>query len=201
MNQHHHQRIKQWHDEFSALLVQFAYRFLSTEADAEDAVQDVFARLSQHCPDLEDDEAALKYLFVAVRNRCIDLLRRQQKRGEYEDYMLEHLPPTGDALDEDEETEMLLHEWLQRVSKLIEELPPQNRLIAKARLFHLKTNKEIAKELGISVDTVKNQVSIAIKRLRALLSGGSSSLGLFLVLFLFYLLQVLKTLLVLFQYH
>ena len=59
-------------------LERYAASMLRDPALAEDAVQDVQCRLAEQRVAVPDTEGALRaWLFTAVRNRCIDLLRKE----------------------------------------------------------------------------------------------------------------------------
>lgn len=55
-----------------------ALRFLSTPAEAEDVVQDIYTRLWQMREKLPPDSQLLPYILTMTRNLCIDRLRARQ---------------------------------------------------------------------------------------------------------------------------
>ena len=64
--------------EYGPRLVRYAASILRDAGRAEDAVQDVRCRLREGEANAPDDPPALRaWLFTAVRNRCIDLLRKE----------------------------------------------------------------------------------------------------------------------------
>ena len=61
-------------------LINLAYRFLGTVADAEDVAQDVFFRLYEHPPTLHPSTKFSTWLYRVTANRCLDLLRAKSRR-------------------------------------------------------------------------------------------------------------------------
>ena len=57
-------------------------------------------------------------------------------------------------------------ELLQRVYEVIEELPDQSRLVFKSCVLEGKKYKDVAEEMGISVNTVNTQMKRAYKYIR-----------------------------------
>lgn len=57
---------------------------LSDEFYAEDVVQDVFTGLFRQTNYFVSEAVALKYIYTAIYNRCIDLIRRKQIIQRYE---------------------------------------------------------------------------------------------------------------------
>ena len=59
----------------------FATRIVRDSLEAEDIVQDVFLALWERREEVDFDRPLLPLLFVAVKNRAIDLLRSKKWRG------------------------------------------------------------------------------------------------------------------------
>lgn len=138
----------------------FALHYLKDIDDAEDTVQDCFMELWRR-KDREMDASGLKsYLYAMVRNRCIDIL----KKDSLVDSNVQ--PSDLEEILSDEECE----EWAYdeaRIWTAIDSLPEKCRevfLLAKKEGLKYE---EIAVRMGISVHTVKNQMSKAIKTVKA----------------------------------
>ncbi|WP_411344042.1 sigma-70 family RNA polymerase sigma factor [Paenibacillus sp. WLX1005] len=72
--------LEQLYEEYYTLLTAVAYRMTGSHGDAEDMVQDVFARLTQE--PLADITHIKAYLIRAVTNRSLNLLQSARKRRE-----------------------------------------------------------------------------------------------------------------------
>ncbi|MDE6336757.1 MAG: sigma-70 family RNA polymerase sigma factor, partial [Muribaculaceae bacterium] len=107
------------------------------------------------------------------RNGCLSFLRNQKETVAFDD-MPENAKDTIDlsALQDVDEETIDTSVRDARIWKAIDELPERCRevfLMSKRDGF---SNDEIAEELGISVKTVKNQMTKAFSRLRDALSSG-----------------------------
>lgn len=71
------------YDLMAGQLLAFCHGLLSDRDAAEDVVQDVFLRFSQHARRFRGDgRALLSWLYTTARNRCADRHRRRHRRPE-----------------------------------------------------------------------------------------------------------------------
>jgi len=137
----------------------FALGYVKDADQAEDIVQELFARLWQDREALSIQVSVKSYLFTAVRNRCLNALVVKKRMRPLDEEV--HDAAEGDGRNEDELTERAA-----RVQAVIEGLPTERR-----KIFRLSRNEglkyqEIAEKLEISVKTVENQMGKALKTLR-----------------------------------
>ena len=133
--------------------------YLDNPDAAEDVVQECFATLWEK---INSGTAVINrkaYLYMAVRNRCLDQLR---KKG----LQTEQLKPydTYGIIDEDDLQER--SEIEARLWTAIDFLPEKCREIFLLSKRDGLKYEEIAIELGISENTVRNQISKALKILK-----------------------------------
>ena len=133
----------------------YVTHFLGKRASVEDIVQEGFLSLLGKL-DSGRITNPLAYLTTAVRNACLDILRHE---GKHEKRTLsDNLP------DDDEILESAFDE--ARLWDAIDTLPEGRR---RMFLMHNRDGlkySEIAKTLGVSEGTVKNQISRALRTLR-----------------------------------
>jgi RNA polymerase sigma-70 factor (ECF subfamily) len=135
----------------------YAYKFLSDRQDAENIVQMVFIKYWEKRRELKIKNLQ-SYLMVAVRNSCLNELNRQHHHLSVEDQF--------NITSQDGEDNGFDEEVMDRISKVIEEMPPQRQKIFKMGRFEGLKYKEIAVKLGISPKTVEVQMGKALKTLR-----------------------------------
>jgi RNA polymerase sigma-70 factor, ECF subfamily len=136
-----------------------AFSYLRTADAAEDAVQEALFKAwrQRMAIDLSDP---LPYLFRAVRNQCISVLRQRARWREVE--LDQHGAAGGVPADQGLEAT----ELEAAVRQAISELPERCRLVfLLSREQHL-SYAEIARTLGISLKTVEAQMGKALRRLR-----------------------------------
>lgn len=135
-----------------------ALRFLSTPAEAEDVVQDIYTRLWQMREKLPPDGQLLPYILTMTRNLCIDRLRARQAIEE------EREEPHEEEADEQDHLET--NDRLQHLMKLIGQLPDLQRQVIRLRAIDDLTTEQIAQLLNISNDYVRQLLSRARTQLR-----------------------------------
>jgi RNA polymerase sigma-70 factor (ECF subfamily) len=105
------------------------------------------------------------YIFQSVRNKCLDVLKHRKIKDNYASKVLNEHEPSNE-LTWDTYVESELYVILIRA---IEKLPPECQKVFRYSRIRNFSNKEIAEKLGITVKTVENQISKALKVLRVAL--------------------------------
>lgn len=150
------------YDRYWQLLYRFSRKLLQDEVGAADVVQEVFTTLwiKKESFDLQSPLAA--FLYTLTRNKVLDLVKHSKVETKY----LSHLKtvislgtPLPDQLYIDKEL-------FDQIELEIQNLPEKMRIVFEMSRKDFKTTSQIAEELGISQQTVKNQVSNAIRVLR-----------------------------------
>ena len=145
-----------------APLCAVAYEYVKDDFVAETIVADVFFHVWQIRQSLEVHTSLRNYLAVSVRRHCIDWLRRQPKST---DASLD--PGKSNIVDDSEPLAQLLDGELEQVvQKAVDNLPADCQKVFKMSRYDGKKNGEIAKELSISVNTVKYHLKNALRILR-----------------------------------
>lgn len=147
-------------------LCYFASGLLHDDEASEDVVQDVFCRVIGSGRRFATDDHLKSYLYIAVRNSCINRLRRGGAK---------HVPLPGDAASgvqaaaEEADYMMVRAEIVRKISAAIDALPPRYREVFELAYVKEAKNEEIAEQLRISQNTVRVIKQRAKKQLRTLL--------------------------------
>ena len=143
-----------------ARLTHHAYNLVRDTEVAKDIVQDVFYKLwkSKERIDFEGNMAG--YLFKATTNGALNYLKSPKRTFHLSmDRAIE-----GRSLAHQDHLE---YEELERaVREAVERLPPKCKVIYLLSKHEEMTNQEIASHLDISLKTVENQMTIALKKLK-----------------------------------
>jgi len=143
-------------------LVHFSYQFVQDKVLAEDIVQEVFIKFSENSILLCQDQKLIQnYLYRAVKNRSINALRDIKVR--------DRVLGTVDKGEWDDETiidRIIQSEVMYELYSAFESLPEKCEVISRMGYLEGKSNQEIAKELGVSINTVKTQKQRGLKLLR-----------------------------------
>lgn len=151
--------------EYAPMLLRFARKFVS-DFFAEDIVHDVFLKLWDKQVFLLPEEDIRRILYVAVRNACLDHLRRLNMEQEIIDHRAVQLKL--DELDFFESSDELFmrKDLLNILMSKVKELPERSQEIFRLSYLEGLKAAEIADRLGISVRTVENLLYRSLVSLR-----------------------------------
>lgn len=140
----------------------YACTILKEEADAEEAVQQVFFKLWERAEHLSFSGSVAAYLYRAVHNQCLNQLKHQKVKANHQlhvSYSMKNESVNGPA-------KMISKELEHKIREALNELPEQCRTIFQLSRFEEMKYREIADQLDISIKTVENQMGKALKQLR-----------------------------------
>ena len=142
------------------------FRFVKDKSIAEDIGQEVFIKLWEKRKTLQINSSISAYLRKMAINQAITYLR-SNKKHETEDITEVQIS----AKAPDSESQYLQKELHEQIDQAINTLPPRCRLVFQLSRYEELSYKEIATKLEISVKTVENQMSKALKVLREALKN------------------------------
>ena len=132
-------------------LYRMAFRLLESQAEAEDAVQDLFIKIWSRIDSLERVSYPQAWCLTLMRNHCIDRLRA--KAGQQTVPVEENLP----AEEELERSARMKRAW-----EAVLALPPKSRELLRLRLVEDLSYEEISRQTGLS----QNALRVAFHRLK-----------------------------------
>ncbi|MCW3467727.1 RNA polymerase sigma-70 factor [Chitinophaga nivalis] len=136
---------------------------LTTAADvAEEAVQEIFMKIWINRATLDPARSLEAYLYKSTRNFVFNYLKKALHDEKIRRHFFESTPQTAVPTDK-----ILLVKELEIIrSRAISSLPPQRQLIFRLSRINGLSNQEIAVQLGISGNTVKDQLVKASKAIK-----------------------------------
>lgn len=148
-------------------LKNFSYSILKSNESAEEVVSDVFVEIWARRKQLLEIEDLKMYIYVSVRNASLRCLQQTQKTKTFslDDLEVTFATPDLDAIDS-----IMSKELVCKIESAIEQLPPQCKIIFKLAKEDKLKYKEIAQLLSISVKTIDNQLSTALKKIASVLN-------------------------------
>ncbi|OMQ12166.1 RNA polymerase sigma factor [[Flexibacter] sp. ATCC 35103] len=140
----------------------YSISLLKSKETAEENVQDVFMKVWQHRENLNIEQSFKAYIFTIARNQAFNILNKaandvllkeeifyeSQKSHDYGDYSIREA------------------DCKKLRKEAINKLPPKRKQIFKMSRKKGMTYEEISQELGISINTVRNQMSKALESMR-----------------------------------
>ena len=163
------QAFQQLYEEFYVSLCVYARRFTRANEIAEEVVQDVFLTLWEQQGRLTITASLKAYLFTSVRNRCLDHLKHLQVVNRYNEYYSNLLRDAEDLYifsQESGDAWLIAGELEKKLTDAVDLLPEQCRRIFMLSRYDGYKNQDIADNLGITINTVQRQISIALEKLR-----------------------------------
>jgi RNA polymerase sigma-70 factor (family 1) len=148
-------------DKYFSGLIRFANRYVLNSAIAEDIVQGVFIELwEKRATIFLIDNSIQAYLYLAVKNRCLNEIRNQHIKDTINlRYSLALLVARN---DNHEHTS-----YEKELTNAINRLPPVVRLTINLRYFEGKSVHEISSMLRVSKNTVKTNLKTAKSKLKS----------------------------------
>lgn len=145
-------------EDYYPVLYAFAMKYIHDTDIGRDVAQDVLLKYWETRATYTSLSEVRGFLYVSVRNRCFNLLKKSQVE---ERYIREMLHESSEWYEEEEmENEVLL-----LLYKAVNTLPTQMRRVIMSAMTG-KRNAEIAEELGIAEGTVHKLKKIAYQKLR-----------------------------------
>lgn len=139
--------------QYYKTLCYFAERITESHSDAEDIVEELFVKLWNKQQPFESEQHLKAFLYRSTKNACLDFLKLTERANNRHTLFF----MDNDQWEESYLNEIIRAEVLREVYNAIEHLPPQCSKIITMSYIDGKSNQEIAEELGLSLQTVKNQ--------------------------------------------
>ncbi|GAB4547021.1 MAG: sigma-70 family RNA polymerase sigma factor [Phycisphaerales bacterium] len=160
-------------DRYAGLVWSLARRFTASEADAEEAVQEIFFQLWRKA-DRYDREAGREVTFVSLvaRRQLIDRWRREKRREEAVAFDTQAVQPDRAAALEDDEL-------AREAMKAYQTLDHDAQRLLRLSIERGRSHAQIAELTGLPLGTVKTKIRTALRRVREAVlrtqEGGSAA--------------------------
>lgn len=151
------------YERYWETLYESAYWRLYDKSAAKDIVQEVFIFCWQKREQIQITESVAAYLRIAVKFRVLNHLKSEQAREKYRLLAGRELPEITHSTEESIASADLQASYQRELQRLPEKM---RQLFIDSRDHGLSV-REIAEKHALSEQTVKNQLSTALKKLRA----------------------------------
>ncbi len=144
--------------------IRISLQYVRGYSNAEDIVSEVFIKIVRRKDKLPEIERIDGYLFLMVKNQCLDYLKRKSNQS--------YLVPLDDNEEHyfcdtiDQSQRMEVDELQSIIDLCIENFPPKRKIVYQLVKENGLKYKEVAEILDISPKTVENHLDYAIKSLR-----------------------------------
>lgn len=155
--------LRQIFDRHYPLVLSDIYRLIPDRDTCQDLAQELFVELWNKRESLDVHSSLRAYLRRAAVNKSLNYIKAS-RRFQFEDTDdLGHLPDTSASDTQKREKQDSLEATLHTA---IDALPEKCRIVFNLSRFEQLSHREIAEKLGISVKTIENQITKAMKMLR-----------------------------------
>lgn len=147
------------YDRYSGALNGIITRIVRDEEAARDVLQDTFLKVWKNIRSYDSSKGSFfTWMLNIARNTSIDSLRKLKKEGKTEIQNWDTAVSVVGAVQQNVNTIGL--------TKLVEKLPAEQKLIIKYIYFNGYTQQEVADELQMPLGTVKTRTRLAMRELR-----------------------------------
>jgi RNA polymerase sigma-70 factor (ECF subfamily) len=156
--------LEAFYQRFAGLVLAVANRILSSRAEAEEVLQEIFFELWRRAPQYDVSRASVTtWVLTVARSRALDARRARARRpsGAGEESAI---PPAPDEERPDERA--LAQQRSKAVHMAMARLTPEQRQALELAYFDGLSHTEIAARLNLPLGTVKSRILSAMKLLR-----------------------------------
>ncbi|ERJ57746.1 RNA polymerase sigma-70 factor [Sphingobacterium paucimobilis] len=147
------------YDAYAPLLYDLGFRLLRDTAAAEELVQDCFVKVWSTRAEIQEDRDLWPLIYVMAKRLCFNQLRHARVTRKY-------LVEVTDVQVNDVEQRLDVRELESHLEHSIESLPEQQKRALRLSRLEGYSHQQIAAEMGISPNTVKNHITQALKNIR-----------------------------------
>ncbi|KAA2242537.1 RNA polymerase sigma-70 factor [Chitinophaga agrisoli] len=146
-------------------LIAFIKALVGATEVAEELYSDLFVKIWARRKTLPATQYPRNYIYTMARNLALDYLKKERPLHSIEFHEIDPLTVQDQAPTPEEQ--VISKEMIRKIESAINVLPARCRLIFKMVKEDGFKYKEVAALLGISVNTVEVQMSIALKKVAA----------------------------------
>jgi RNA polymerase sigma-70 factor (ECF subfamily) len=165
---------------YSKKVYQFGEAILRSQGESESLMQDVFLKLWEKRHSVKKDSSVKYYIFTTTYNSAISIIRKKAREAEYVNYLKSIQVVDSDPVD----MELEYKELSDKLDEAIKRLPKRQREVYVLHKMKGFKYSEIAEQLNVSINTIENHMSSALKTIRKELQNYTLLSALFFYLFI-----------------
>ena len=161
LDKHDQQFLEQALELLQGTVFSFSMKVCGQREDAEDTMQEVLVKALPYLPKFESPRALLVWLYKVAKNRCL-MSRRKSKFAPKQDLSLEELMPDRQELAQlgkegpiNPETLAIRSQQAKRLRQVIQQLPPEYRIILVLCDMEGLTDEEVGDITGLRPGNVR----------------------------------------------
>lgn len=143
------------------LLYNQAYKKLSSQADAEEVLQTLFLEIWEKRQFISPSDFE-HYLRIALRNKCVDLIRKRLRDDKYAHYYKQFLASNNLVTEE----AVSSYDMTEALQKALIELPEKSQMVFQLHKVEGYSQKETAGKLNLSQKSIEYHLAKALKTVK-----------------------------------
>ena len=147
----------------SRTVFNYIYYKFGNEEKAQDAVQEAFVKLWEHCAKVTPDKAKA-FVYKVANNLYLNVIKAEKVRLKYKD-------PEANVTRENPEFLLEEQEFKHKLETALAGLPENQRTTFLLNRIDGKKYREIAELEGVSVKAIEKRMHLALKSLRDHIDG------------------------------
>lgn len=140
----------------------FVLKMIRTPAQAEEITHEIFIKIWKNRDKLSVIDQPEAYILTIAARHTLDQIKKRLN----ENRMLQGLSATKEQFHNDTEENMLLRDRAALVQQAVRQLPPQQRSVYELSRQEGMNYEQIAQQLQISPNTVRNHLVKALRFIR-----------------------------------
>lgn len=137
----------------------FCFYLLKSKEEANDIVQEIFIRIWESRSFINPNLSFSSFLYTMARNRIMNYFRDMDIDAKVKEILVARKI----TVEETTESQIIYTEYQEILQAAIDLLPAQRKKVFNMSRVENMSHKEIAAELGISVNTVQEHISESLK--------------------------------------
>jgi RNA polymerase sigma-70 factor (ECF subfamily) len=167
--------------KYSIRIYSFVFGIIKSKDDAQDIVQEVFIKLWDKRETLKEHLSFKSFIFTIAYNTTISLIRKRVKEKDFAALVKsKQIPLNKDSAN----LQLEYTELKEKLEETINRLPKRQKQVYTLSRRGDLSYKQIATKMGISVNTVENHMSKALKFIRLNIKSTGYLSALFYALFI-----------------
>jgi len=148
-----------------------ACTYLKNQADAEDAVQDIYLNVYKKLYTIQDAGKAMSWILALTRNTCLNKLEKNKRTETTLSFDEEDLPSVFTIMKDERvydspEQNLLAREEDEIIDDILSILPLEQRDAVLLHHIEQRSVEEVAEITDVAVGTIKSRLNYARHRLR-----------------------------------
>ena len=157
-----HKAFDKIYQMYAKRLYVYSLQFTKSTDESEDIVQDVFIRLWTNREKIRQEDTLRSLLFIMTKHHIINAFHSKINQPIYEEYVNYR----EEISVNDTHHHLEYQEFVTKFRQIIQTFPlTQQKVITLSKIQQF-SNKDIAKKLALSEQTVKNALSAGLKKLK-----------------------------------